>query len=184
MNMRSYSCCDTNSSASKEIQDLSGLLKIVAEQNRLRLLCILRDGGEHCVCEFEEHTSDLSQSLISHHLADLREAGLVTSEKRGLKMHYVLSDQGKYVTDIIFSLTNKKEKQMEETTKSQGCCGSSATAVTDEVTDTKDTKQCCESGKCEGKNCNRKDNQDENRSCGNGMCNMSTATQDNTGSCC
>ncbi|HUC89891.1 MAG TPA: metalloregulator ArsR/SmtB family transcription factor [Patescibacteria group bacterium] len=182
--MRSYSCCGTNSNASKDIQNLSGLLKIVAEQNRLRLLCILRDGGEHCVCEFEEHATDLSQSLISHHLADLREAGLVTSEKRGLKMHYALSDQGKYVTDIIFSLTNKKKKEMEETTKSQGCCGSSTTATNDDATDTTESKACCESGKCEGKNCNRKDNQDENRSCGNGMCNMSTATQDNTGCCC
>lgn len=163
MNMRSYKCCDNNSPASKDIQDLSGLLKIIAEQNRLRLLCILRDGGEHCVCEFEEHTSDLSQSLISHHLADLKQADLIVAEKRGLKKHYALTDQGKYVTDIIFSLTNNKVRDMEGSSKSQGCC---------------------ESGKCEANNCNRKNNQDENRSRGNGMCNMSTVTQDNTSGCC
>ncbi|MEO8104748.1 MAG: metalloregulator ArsR/SmtB family transcription factor [Candidatus Saccharibacteria bacterium] len=87
-----------------DIQDLSGLLKIVSEQNRLRLLCILRDSGEHCVCEFEEHLKDLSQSLISHHLADLKQAGLVAAEKRGLRMHYSLSEDGRRIVDIIFSL--------------------------------------------------------------------------------
>lgn len=185
MNMRSYNCCDTTTSASKDMQDLSGLLKIVGEQNRLRLLCILRDGGEHCVCEFEEHTKDLSQSLISHHLADLKQAGLVMAEKRGLRMHYSLSEQGIYITNIIFSLVTNKGELVEQTQNSSGgCCGSNTAVVADEVSKVKIDQPCCETGNCEGNNCHRKDNQNEDRSCGNGMCNVSTAARDNQASCC
>lgn len=154
MNMRSYSCCDTTNSASKNLQDLSGLLKIVSEQNRLRLLCILRDGGEHCVCEFEDHVKDLSQSLISHHLADLKQAGLVMAEKRGLRMHYSLTDDGKRVTNIVFSLTQN------------------------------DPEQCCLGDACNNKPRKRKDTKNEDRSCGNWMCNVPASARDNQAGCC
>ena len=90
INMRSYSCCDSSSQNSKEIQSLSSVLKLVGEETRLRLLCILKDGGEHCVCELIEHADELSQSLVSHHLRDLKDAGIVESKKIGLKAYYSL----------------------------------------------------------------------------------------------
>lgn len=149
MNMCSYSYCEIGG-ASQNIHDLSSFLKIVAEQNRLRLLCILRDGGEHCVCEFEEHATDLSQSLISHHLADLKQAGLVVAEKRGLRMHYALSDQGRYVADIIFSLTDKTgEPAQESTIEPKGCCGLKTIATGHKTTTASVAEACCKSGKCE-----------------------------------
>lgn len=185
MNMCSYICCDTPTSASEDIQDLSGLLKIVGEQNCLQLLGILRYGGEHCVCEFEDHVKGLSQSLISHHLADLKQAGLVTTETRGPKMHYSLTTQGIYVTNVIFSLLTNKEETMQQTQKSSGgCCSSNAATVTDEASDKIADTPCCESGTCKDTNCNRKDNQNEDRSCGNGMRNVSATTRDNQASCC
>lgn len=85
---------------------MSGLLKIVSEESRLKLLCILRQ-GEHCVCEIMEHV-DLSQSLISHHLSDLKEAGVVIDEKRGLRVYYSLTNDGKRVTDLLFKIPEKE----------------------------------------------------------------------------
>lgn len=102
MNMNSYSCCSTKSIESKQVTVLSSLLKIVSEESRLKLLCILRK-GKHCVCELIEHV-DLSQSLISHHLRDLKDAGIVIDEKKGLRVYYSLTKKGKNIINSLFAL--------------------------------------------------------------------------------
>lgn len=90
--MRSYSCCQSASASSLNIATLAQLLKLVAEPNRLRMLCVLSQGS-HCVCELMAHTT-LSQSLISHHLRDLKTAHLVTHTKKGLRVYYTLTTLG------------------------------------------------------------------------------------------
>jgi ArsR family transcriptional regulator len=107
MNMSSYSCCSPSSSESRQVAKIASVLKIVSEESRLKLLCILRR-GQHCVCELMEHVN-LSQSLISHHLKDLKDAGIVTDEKQGLRVYYSLTDKGKDITDVIFSIPKKEE---------------------------------------------------------------------------
>lgn len=108
MNMGSYRCCTPDTKESKSVVSLSSLLKLVAEESRLKLLCIL-SSGEHCVCEIIEHVG-MSQSLVSHHLSDLKEAGLVADDKRGLRVYYSLTSQGKHITDLVFKIPNKEEK--------------------------------------------------------------------------
>ena len=102
MNMRSYKCCRSSSLESAKITQLSALLTLVSEKSRLRLLCLLRE-GEHCVCEIMEHV-DMSQSLISHHLRDLKELGLIADEKRGLYVFYSLTPRGKEITNLLFKI--------------------------------------------------------------------------------
>jgi ArsR family transcriptional regulator, arsenate/arsenite/antimonite-responsive transcriptional repressor len=102
MNMHSYTCCDSTKPQFKNIVTLSDLLKVVTEENRLHLLCLLTR-GTHCVCELMSHTS-LSQSLISHHLKDLKDAGLIKDEKKGQWVHYSLTEKGKSVTKVLFTL--------------------------------------------------------------------------------
>jgi ArsR family transcriptional regulator, arsenate/arsenite/antimonite-responsive transcriptional repressor len=102
MNMASYSCCTPSKVEFSKVDKLSSLLKLVAEPSRLKILCILRQ-GEHCVCEFEDHVG-LSQSLLSHHLADLRDVGLISGEKKGLNVHYSLTPEGERVVEQVFSL--------------------------------------------------------------------------------
>ena len=72
----------------------------------MKLLCIIRQ-GEHCVCEIMEHV-DMSQSLISHHLRDLKDAGVLLADKRGLKVYYSLTKEGKRITDLLFSIPSKE----------------------------------------------------------------------------
>jgi DNA-binding transcriptional ArsR family regulator len=102
MNMSSYNCCIPDKQEFNSVISLSNLLKLVGEESRLKILCILKQ-GQHCVCEVEKHIS-LSQSLISHHLKDLKEAGLITDEKRGQWVYYSLTNKGKKVSDILFNL--------------------------------------------------------------------------------
>jgi DNA-binding transcriptional ArsR family regulator len=60
-------------------EDLVLLLKALADETRLRIFALLTK-AELCVCEIED-ILDLSQSLVSNHLAVLRRAGLVESRR-------------------------------------------------------------------------------------------------------
>lgn len=102
MNMNSYSCCTTLTKESKQVASLSSLLKLVSEESRLKLLCVLKK-GEHCVCELMEHV-DMSQSLISHHLKDLKDVGIVTDKKKGLRVYYSITKKGEKIINLLFTL--------------------------------------------------------------------------------
>jgi len=102
MNMHSYDCCSKISQKSKKVVELSALLKIVSENSRLQILCILQK-DEHCVCELIEETK-LSQSLISHHLKDLRSSNLVSDRKDGKWVYYSLTEKGKRITNLLFQI--------------------------------------------------------------------------------
>lgn len=97
--MSSYNCCTPDKSEFKKIVSLSSLLKIISEESRLKLLCILKN-EKHCVCETMEHV-DMSQSLISHHLADLKNAGLIVDEKKGQRVYYRLTKLGNKIMSLL-----------------------------------------------------------------------------------
>jgi ArsR family transcriptional regulator len=104
--MSSYSCCSPDKKVFKQVVSLSFLLRLVSEETRLKLLCILRQ-REHCVCEMMKHVNP-SQSLISHHLKDLKDAGIVNDEKRGLRVYYSLTHKGKQITNLLFQIPKKE----------------------------------------------------------------------------
>jgi len=67
----------------------AAVFKALAEPTRLRLLVLLCEHGEACVCKLAEalETSDFN---ISRHLGVLRAAGLVEARREGTWMHYSL----------------------------------------------------------------------------------------------
>jgi DNA-binding transcriptional ArsR family regulator len=99
--MDSYSCCSQDK-GTNQLSSISSILRLVGEENRLKILYILKD-GQHCVCEIEKHLK-LSQSLISHHLKDLRDASLIEDEKKQQWVHYSLTKKGKSIIDLLFRL--------------------------------------------------------------------------------
>ena len=70
---------------------LAQVFKALGDPVRLRLLSLIgaHQGGEVCVCELTD-AFDLTQPTISHHLKVLREAGIITSERRGTWVYYRL----------------------------------------------------------------------------------------------
>jgi len=68
---------------------LARVFKALADPVRVRLLSLIgsRAGGEACVCELTGEF-DVSNPTISHHLKVLREAGLVSSERRASWVFY------------------------------------------------------------------------------------------------
>ncbi|MDE2306470.1 MAG: winged helix-turn-helix transcriptional regulator [Gammaproteobacteria bacterium] len=67
----------------------AALLKALASEQRLAVLCALLD-GPRSVGEINAAVP-LSQSALSQHLAVLREAGVVTTEKKSQTVHYALA---------------------------------------------------------------------------------------------
>ena len=69
--------------------ELAPLFKAVADPMRLRLLSLIacHDGGESCVCDLLE-AFNVTAPSVSYHLKILREAGLISSERRGTWVYY------------------------------------------------------------------------------------------------
>ena len=67
-----------------DAEDLAAAFKVLSDPIRLRMLSLVAsaDGGEVCACDLVE-PSGRSQPTVSHHLALLVEAGVVSREKRG-----------------------------------------------------------------------------------------------------
>lgn len=76
---------------SAEAGEAVSLLKAMANQSRLLILCYLAEGGEMSVGELVERVG-LSQSALSQHLAKLREEGLVTTRKQAQTVYYRVCD--------------------------------------------------------------------------------------------
>jgi len=62
----------------------------LANEVRLRCLVLLQNQGELCVCELT-HALDLSQPMISRHLALLRDSGLVADRREGQWIYYQIN---------------------------------------------------------------------------------------------
>ncbi len=69
----------------------ASLLKVLADETRLAVMQQLIGGPKH-VGEINEHLQ-LEQSLLSHHLKVLRDAGLVESQRDGKAVLYRLAPQ-------------------------------------------------------------------------------------------
>ncbi|WP_406115530.1 metalloregulator ArsR/SmtB family transcription factor [Kitasatospora purpeofusca] len=84
-------CCPPITSAELSEQDavrMAAMFKALADPVRLRLFSKVasHEGGEACVCDIQD--VGVSQPTVSHHLKKLREAGLLTSERRGTWVYY------------------------------------------------------------------------------------------------
>lgn len=96
-----FECCQ-KSFQNDETAKIAAVLKLLAQDYRLKIICIL-SRGEHCVCEIIKHL-DLPQNLVSHHLNKLNSAGLIQGRKEGVWIHYSLTDTGKKIADNIFKI--------------------------------------------------------------------------------
>ena len=94
---------------SEDLEPAATLLKAIADPYRLTILATLAAStDEVCVCEFTE-ALPLNQPTVSHHLRILREAALVTSERRGTWVYYGLApDARTRINDALASAFDQK----------------------------------------------------------------------------
>lgn len=80
---------------------VEGLLKMMANRNRLMILCSLLE-QERSVNELNEIVP-LSQSALSQHLSALRQAELVSTRRQAQTIYYsVASDNVRAVLDTLY----------------------------------------------------------------------------------
>jgi len=86
-------CCELPRVKESWANQTSDLMKALADPTRLTMLASLwKAGGPICICDFTAGL-ELTQPTISHHMARLKDAGLVESEKRGIWIYYRLHKQ-------------------------------------------------------------------------------------------
>lgn len=64
-------------------------LKALADPVRIKLMSILltTPGGAVCTCDLATGV-DLAESTVSYHLTQLRKAGMIESERRGMNVYH------------------------------------------------------------------------------------------------
>ena len=92
------------------------IFKAFCDENRIRILNLLRD-GEKCACHLLEEMS-ISQPTLSHHMKILCDSGIVAGRKEGKWMHYRISPEGVQVAQQYLT----RLTAADSTCKSESCC--------------------------------------------------------------
>lgn len=84
-------CCSVHLElAPARAVEVATVLKALADPTRVQMILSLRKMGDPlCICDFTA-AFDLSQPTVSHHMAKLREAGLVEATRKGIWTFYRL----------------------------------------------------------------------------------------------
>ena len=85
----------------KAAAEVAGVLRAIANERRLMILCKLVEWGEGNVNALAE-TVELSQSALSQHLAKMRDEGLVTYRRDSQTLWYRIADTR--IEDLLATL--------------------------------------------------------------------------------
>ena len=87
------------------------IFKALGDETRLRIMGLLIDGKELCVCDIMA-ALDLPQSTVSRHLSNLRNAGLVNDRRQGIWMNYKINQREIEHASALLDLLAKMLAQM------------------------------------------------------------------------
>lgn len=81
-------------------------LKALADPVRLQLFSAIAShaGGEACVCDISGGI-EVSQPTVSHHLKVLRDAGLLSSQRRASWVYYAVVPEALHSLSALLSIT-------------------------------------------------------------------------------
>ncbi|HKU67107.1 MAG TPA: metalloregulator ArsR/SmtB family transcription factor [Candidatus Baltobacteraceae bacterium] len=103
--MSIQSCCPPKGLHNDDFTAPAALMKALADPHRLTILASLaRAEDEICVCDFTAGLP-LNQPTVSHHLKILRDAALVTAERRGTWVYYRLAPDARERLHDALTLT-------------------------------------------------------------------------------
>lgn len=91
-------------------EPMINIFKALSEESRLRILTLLMQ-GEMCVCEIEA-CLDMTQSNVSRHLSNLRNAGVLDSYKRAQWTYYKVSEKFKEDNNNLWLYLEEKLKEL------------------------------------------------------------------------
>ncbi|TQR87703.1 helix-turn-helix transcriptional regulator [Mycobacterium hodleri] len=90
-----------------EAEVLAAAARALSDPTRLTIASALLRGDELCVCDMAWVVGQ-SQNLVSHHLRQLKSAGLVTSRRQARMVMYQLTDRGRSLTEAVFEPAGRR----------------------------------------------------------------------------
>jgi ArsR family transcriptional regulator len=112
------------------MNELAGLFKALADESRLRILNLLFELGELCVCDIES-TLGFTQTKVSRHMNYLTRAGLTQDRKQGRWVLYRIarpkSDEQRTVIESVRDIVQANTQARNDLEKirrniNRGCC--------------------------------------------------------------
>ena len=84
-----------------EVEAAADVARALGDPTRLTIAAALHAGGELCVCDLAWVVGQ-AQNLVSHHLRQLKVAGLVSSRRQGRLVMYALTERGRGLVAAVF----------------------------------------------------------------------------------
>lgn len=104
------SCAQVRGLSSKPTRAFLPLFRALGDETRLEIVGLLAAAEkELCVCDIEQHF-ELAQPTISHHLRVLKEAQIVSAERRGTWVYYRLAPGAKVELARFLELLGGKRR--------------------------------------------------------------------------
>jgi ArsR family transcriptional regulator len=96
-----------------DTQKIAAIFKALADENRVRILKLLR-GGESCACRLLEELN-ITQTTLSHHMKILCDAEIVTGRKDGKWTYYSINCAGVgAVRSLLLDLQSPENEAKEK----------------------------------------------------------------------
>lgn len=97
-------CFSSGKKENKNISEIYNFLKIISDKNRLKIICLLKE-KPLCVCKIFQ-ALNISQKLTSHHLGQLKKAGILNRKKEGSFVYYslnkkIIKEKSKLLNQLI-----------------------------------------------------------------------------------
>jgi ArsR family transcriptional regulator, lead/cadmium/zinc/bismuth-responsive transcriptional repressor len=86
--------------AAEQVEAWAGAAKALSDPTRVAVALALRDGERACVCDLAWIVGR-DERLVSHHVRQLKGAGLARSEREGKMVMYELTDAGHALLDAV-----------------------------------------------------------------------------------
>lgn len=104
--VQSAACCGLASTVIDEATAvrIAPMFKALGDPVRLRLVALIASQAKVCVCDLQTHFT-LSGPTISHHLKVLREAGLISGERRGTWVYYWVNPAALQALSVLLQPT-------------------------------------------------------------------------------
>ncbi|MDX5480239.1 MAG: metalloregulator ArsR/SmtB family transcription factor [Hymenobacteraceae bacterium] len=89
----------------KKLERAAYVLKCVAHPVRISIIDLLDQRERLTVSQIQE-VLGIEQSLLSHHLTNMRDKGIVSTQREGKNIYYYLTDSS--ITNIIDNIQESK----------------------------------------------------------------------------
>jgi DNA-binding transcriptional ArsR family regulator len=88
----------------EHLDDLARIAKAFGDPTRLAVAIALRDGDQACVCDLG-WVLGRDEKLVSHHLRQLKSAGLARSRRDGKMVMYELTERARQLLHALIADT-------------------------------------------------------------------------------